>query len=49
MEWNDKLLKSEDYLVVSYLAYLLIIVINTFGHMCVYCAVGDILAAQVNL
>ncbi|KAF3054346.1 Odorant receptor 051 [Nylanderia fulva] len=31
---------------LSYLPYLLSVVTNTFGHMCLYCVVGDILATQ---
>ncbi|XP_070170249.1 odorant receptor 33a-like isoform X2 [Polyergus mexicanus] len=33
-------------LSVSYLAYIISVIVNTFGHMCLYCAVGELLAAQ---
>ncbi|XP_029672547.1 odorant receptor 23a-like [Formica exsecta] len=33
-------------LSISYLAYIISVVVNTFGHMCLYCAVGELLAAQ---
>ncbi|XP_067205201.1 odorant receptor 33a-like isoform X2 [Linepithema humile] len=39
---------EEHSISLSHLAYLVTIVTNTFGHMCVYCAVGEILTAQCN-
>ncbi|XP_026826808.1 odorant receptor 49b isoform X1 [Ooceraea biroi] len=37
--------KGNDLSVTRFI-YLVCILINTFGHMCVYCAVGEILVAQ---
>ncbi|XP_070170232.1 odorant receptor 43a-like isoform X3 [Polyergus mexicanus] len=42
------LLEDGNYLSISRLAYLVTMVINTFGHMCAYCAVGEILVSQCN-
>lgn len=41
------MLADGHHLSISYLAYFLSVITNTFGHMCLYCAVGEILAAQV--
>ncbi|XP_018303730.1 odorant receptor 33b-like [Mycetomoellerius zeteki] len=40
------MLESRQHLTVLYMAYIICIVINIFGHMCMYCAVGEILTAQ---
>ncbi|XP_018376933.1 PREDICTED: odorant receptor 43a-like [Trachymyrmex cornetzi] len=40
------MLESRQHLTISNLAYIICVVINTFGHMCMYCAVGEILTAQ---
>ncbi|KAH0954171.1 OrU19, partial [Eciton burchellii] len=42
------LLEDENYLSISRLVYLIMLVINAFIHMCVYCAIGEILASQCN-
>lgn len=43
------MLTDGHHFSVSYLPYFISVVTNTFGHMCLYCVVGEILAAQVNL
>lgn len=32
----------------SQMTYVITIVMNIFGHMCMYCALGEFLTAQVN-
>ncbi|XP_026826812.1 odorant receptor 43a-like [Ooceraea biroi] len=40
------LIEKENDISVTRFIYQVCILINTFGHMCVYCAVGEILIAQ---
>ncbi|KAF3054343.1 Odorant receptor 075 [Nylanderia fulva] len=40
------LLEKGNDISISHLVYEVCIVINTFGHMCLYCAVGEILVMQ---
>ncbi|KAM0732886.1 Odorant receptor 4 [Formica fusca] len=40
------LIEKGNDISISHLVYEVCIVINTFGHMCLYCAVGEILVIQ---
>ncbi|XP_018354221.1 PREDICTED: uncharacterized protein LOC108755604 [Trachymyrmex septentrionalis] len=40
------ILESKQHLTFLNLAYFVSIVTNIFGHMCMYCAVGEILTAK---
>ncbi|KAH0954170.1 OrU18, partial [Eciton burchellii] len=42
------LLEDGAYLSIFRVVYLITILINTFGHMCIYCAVGEMLVSQCN-
>jgi len=41
-------LENGQHLTIFHFEYILTIIINAFGHMCTYCAVDEILTAQVN-
>ncbi|XP_018303731.1 odorant receptor 43a-like [Mycetomoellerius zeteki] len=40
------LIEKGNNISITHLTYEVCILVNTFGHMCVYCAVGEILVAQ---
>ncbi|XP_018376841.1 PREDICTED: uncharacterized protein LOC108770048 [Trachymyrmex cornetzi] len=42
------LIEKGNNISITHLTYEVCILVNTFGHMCVYCAVGEILVAQCN-
>ncbi|XP_011051952.1 PREDICTED: odorant receptor Or2-like [Acromyrmex echinatior] len=42
------LIEKGNNISITHLTYEVCILVNTFGHMCVYCAVGEILMAQCN-
>ncbi|XP_011704620.1 PREDICTED: odorant receptor 43a-like [Wasmannia auropunctata] len=44
--WIMNMLESGQHLTIFHLAYIVSIMLNAFGHMCMYCAVGEILTAQ---
>lgn len=46
---NDQIFEDENYHLISGLTYVLTIVTNIVGHMCIYCAVGDLLTERVNM
>ncbi|XP_012060335.1 PREDICTED: uncharacterized protein LOC105623554 [Atta cephalotes] len=43
---NIKILENRQHLTFLNLAYFISIVTNIFSHMCMYCAVGEILTAK---
>lgn len=45
----NQLLAKENDVSITRLVYLISNVINIFGHMCLHCAIGEFLMAQVSL
>ncbi|XP_011867936.1 PREDICTED: odorant receptor 45b-like [Vollenhovia emeryi] len=44
--WMINMLESGQHLSIFHLVYILSVCMNTFGHMCLYCAVGEMLTTQ---
>ncbi|XP_011867939.1 PREDICTED: putative odorant receptor 69a, isoform B isoform X2 [Vollenhovia emeryi] len=44
--WMINMLESEQHLTVFHLTYIISVFTNAFGHMCMYCAVGEMLTTQ---
>ncbi|XP_011861200.1 PREDICTED: uncharacterized protein LOC105558224, partial [Vollenhovia emeryi] len=47
--WIINMLENKQHITVFNVMYIVIAFVNTFGHMCIYCAVGEVLTTQVNL
>ncbi|XP_018354222.1 PREDICTED: uncharacterized protein LOC108755605 [Trachymyrmex septentrionalis] len=43
---KKNLIEKGNNISITHLTYEVCILVNTFGHMCVYCAVGEILVTQ---
>ncbi|XP_011859235.1 PREDICTED: uncharacterized protein LOC105556744 [Vollenhovia emeryi] len=47
--WIINMLENKQHFTIFHIIYIVSIFTNTFGHMCIYCAVGEVLTTQVNL
>ncbi|XP_011861195.1 PREDICTED: uncharacterized protein LOC105558218 isoform X2 [Vollenhovia emeryi] len=44
--WVINMLESDQHFTIFHIIYIVSIFTNTFGHMCIYCAVGEVLTSQ---
>ncbi|XP_011861196.1 PREDICTED: odorant receptor Or2-like [Vollenhovia emeryi] len=44
--WIINMLENKQHFTIFHIIYIVSLFTNTFGHMCIYCAVGEVLTTQ---